>query len=116
MYPLSLLGVFLCFCVYLFARIIFCLALSLSNILCRLGELKTSAFALEFVRFVSREKRYIKANDDVFDTNGDDGFRRVKASFVKVVAFKARILSESSRETDICAREKGRFVVASLDG
>ncbi len=62
-----------------------------------------------------REKRYIKAND-VFDTNGDDGFRRVKASFVKVVAFKARILSESSRETDICAREKGRFVVASLDG
>ena len=68
------------------------------------------------MRFVSREKRYIKANDDVFDTNGDDDFRRVKASFVKVVAFKAQFLSESSRETDICAREKGRFVVASLDG
>jgi hypothetical protein len=98
--------------VYLFARIIFCLALSF-RILCCLGELKTSSFSLEFVRFVSREKRYIKAND-VFDTNGD-GFRR-GASFVKVVTFKAQFLSESSRETDICAREKGRFFVASLDG
>lgn len=83
------------------------------------GELKTSSFALEFVRVSSREREeiHIKAND-VFDTNGDDGFRRRGASFVEVVAFKAQFLSESSpRETDICAREKGRFFVASsLDG
>ena len=84
-----------------------------------LGELKTSSLSLSnLCAFrLEREKRYIKAND-VFDTNGDDGFRRRGASFVEVVAFKAQFLSESSpRETDICAREKGRFFVASsLDG